>query len=136
MQNLQAPKTVFGLDLNVASGLAYLPFCLCHFIVSIGILASDKTNKLPRFHAVQSLLITGSMIVGYIVTFVLVMLFMLIGAALDVPAIVFVGFLFYFVLIAWILALFVGLIIAMINGFQGKIFKLPVLGNMADKWSN
>jgi uncharacterized membrane protein len=32
--------------------------------------------------------------------------------------------------------LFVGLIICMINGFQGKIFKLPLLGNMADKWSN
>jgi len=45
MQNLQGPKTVFGLDLNVASGLAYLPFCLCHFIVSIGILATDKMNK-------------------------------------------------------------------------------------------
>jgi len=136
MQNLQGPKTVFGLDLNVASGLAYLPFCLCHFIVSIGILATDKMNKLPRFHAVQSLLITGAMILGYVITIVLVMFFVLIGAALNVPAIAFIGFLFYFALIAYILALFVGLIIAMINGFQGKIFKLPVIGNMADKWSN
>ncbi len=136
MQNLQGPKTVFGLDLNVASGLAYLPFCFCHLIVSIGILASDRANKLPRFHAIQSLLISGAMVAGYIVTAVLVMIFVLIGAALNVPAIAFIGFLFYFALIAYILALFVGLIIAMINGFQGKIFKLPVIGNMADKWSN
>ena len=136
MQNLQGPKTVFGLDLNVAAGLAYLPVCLVHFIVSIGILATDKTNKLPRFHAFQSLLITAAVIAGYLVCIVLIMLFVFLGAIANMPAIAFIGFLFYFVMIAFALACFVGLIIAMINGFQGKIFKLPIIGNMADKWSN
>lgn len=136
MQNLQGPKSVFGLDLNVAAGLAYLPVCFCHLIVSIGIIASDKTNKLPRFHAFQSLLLTATMIVGYIVCFVLMMLLVFIGAAINVPAIAFLGFLFYFVMILLGLAIFAGLIIGMINAFQGKIFKLPLIGNAADKWSN
>jgi len=136
MQNLQGPKTVFGLDLNVAAGLAYIPVCLCHFIVSIGILATDKTNKLPRFHAIQSLLISAAMVVGYIITFVIVMLFVVIAGVLNVPGLAFIGFIFYFVLLVYILALLVGLIISCINAFQGKIFKLPVIGNMADKWSN
>jgi uncharacterized membrane protein len=136
MQNLQGPKTVFGLDLNVASGLAYLPVCVIHLIVSIGILATDKTNKLPRFHAVQSLLISGAMIVGYVVMFVLVMFFVLIAAATNIPGIAVLSFLIYIVFFLYILGLFVGLVIAMINGFQGKMFKLPIIGNMADRWSN
>jgi uncharacterized membrane protein len=132
----EQPKSVFGLDQNVAAGLAYIPVCLCHFIVSIGILATDKTNKLTRFHAIQSLLISAAMIVGYIVTFVIVMVFVVIAGVLNVPGIAFIGFIFYFVLLAYILALLVGLIISCINGFQGKIFKLPIIGNMADKWSS
>jgi uncharacterized membrane protein len=136
MQNLQTDKSVFGLDQNVAAGLAYLPICLCHLIVSIGILATDKTNKLPRFHAVQSLLISAAMIVGYIVMFVLVMVFVALAAMLNAPGLMFVSFIFYIALFIYIAALFVGLIISMINGFQGKIFKLPVIGNMADKWSS
>ena len=65
-------KSAFGLDPNVAAGLAYVPVCLCHLIFSIVILATDKTNKLARFHAVQSLLISACMLGGYIVMFVLV----------------------------------------------------------------
>ena len=136
MQNLQGPKTVFGLDLNVAAGLAYLPVCFVHIIVSIGIISTDKTNKLPRFHAFQSLLTSAVMIGGSVICLVLMMLFVFIGAALNAPAIAVLGFLFYFVIIALALAHFVALIIGMIHGFQGKIFKLPVIGNMADKWSN
>ncbi|HEV7701205.1 MAG TPA: hypothetical protein VGO43_13320 [Pyrinomonadaceae bacterium] len=132
----EQPKSAFGLDQNVAAGLAYIPVCLCHLIVSIGILATDKGNKLPRFHAIQSLLISAAMIVGYVVTFVIVMIFVVIAGVLNVPGIAFIGFIFYFVLLAYILALLVGLIISCINGFQGKVFKLPVIGNLADKWSN
>jgi uncharacterized membrane protein len=136
MQNLPTNKSVFGLDPNVAAGLAYLPFCLCHLIVSIGILAADKTNKLARFHAVQSLLLSAAMVASYIVTFVLVMIFVLIAAAANVPGVAILSFLIYIVFFLVIIALFIGLIISMINGFQGKIFKLPIIGNMADNWSN
>ena len=120
----------------MAAGLAYIPVCLCHFIVSIGILATDKTNKLPRFHAVQSLLISAAMIVGYIITFVIVMLFVVMAGVLNAPGIAFIGFIFYFVLLAYILGLLVFLIIACINAFQGKVYRVPFIGNMADKWSN
>ena len=103
-------KSAFGLDQNVAAGLAYIPVCLCHLIVSIGIIATDNTNKLPRFHAIQSLLLSAVMIAAYLVCIVLVFLIML--------------------------AAIVGLIISCIKAFQGQIFKLPIIGNLADKWSN
>ena len=50
-------KSALGLDPNVAAGLAYLPICGINLIMSIIILVTDKTNKLARFHAFQSLLL-------------------------------------------------------------------------------
>ena len=129
-------KSAFGLDPNVAAGLAYIPVCLCHLVFSIAILATDKTNKLARFHAVQSLLISASILAGYIVMFVLVMVFVAIAAATNTPAIMFISFLVYIGFFIWLAANFIGLIISMINAFQGKIFRLPLIGNMAEKWSN
>ncbi len=129
-------KSVFGLDQNVAAGLAYLPICLCHLIVSIGIIATDKTNKLPRFHAFQSLMLSASMIVGYVAMMVVGAVIMVVAGAADVPALAFLAIIAYFVFLLFILMLFIGLIISCIKGFQGQIFKLPIIGNLADKWSN
>lgn len=129
-------KSVFGLDQNVAAGLAYLPICLCHLIVSIGIIATDKTNKLPRFHAFQSLMLSALMIVGYIVMIVVGAVIMVVAGAADVPALGFLALIAYFVFLLFILLLVIGLIISCIKGFQGQIFKLPIIGNLADKWSN
>lgn len=129
-------KSVFGLDQNVAAGLAYLPVCLVHFVVSIGILATDRNNKLPRFHAVQSLLITASIIIGYVVMFIAMAIIMVLAAGLDIPAFAVLGIFVYVIFFVYVIALFIGLVISMIKGFQGQIFKLPVIGNMADKWSN
>ena len=56
-------KSALGLDANVAALLAYLPICAVNLIMSIIIIATDKTNKLARFHAFQSLLLLGACIV-------------------------------------------------------------------------
>ena len=48
------------------------------------------------------------MIAGYLVCVVLIMLFVFLGAIANMPAIAFIGFLFYFVMLAYGLALFVG----------------------------
>ena len=129
-------KSVFGLDPNVAAGLAYLPVCLCHLIVSIGILATDRTNKLARFHAVQSLLLSASILAAYIVCMIVVAIFMVLGAVANSGAVIVLAFIPYAVLLIFVLAALVGLIISCIKAFQGEIFKLPVIGNLADKWSN
>ena len=129
-------KSAFGLDPNVAAGLAYIPFLFCHLIVSIGVLATDKTNKLPRFHAVQSLLHSGLMIIGTVVFVIAIFVVMAIVALAQVPALVFLIFLVYIAFLLFALIWFVGLVISCIKGFQGQMFKLPIIGNMADKWSN
>lgn len=135
MNNNQG-KSAFGLDLNVASGLAYLPFLFCHLIISIGILATDKTNKVPRFHAIQSLLHSAVMMVGSIIFVIAIFVVMAIVAVLQIPALIFLIVLVYIVFLLFVLVWLVGLIISCIKGFQGQIFKLPIIGNLADKWSN
>lgn len=129
-------KSVFGLEPNVAAGLAYIPVCLCHLIVSIGIIATDKTNKLPRFHAVQSLLLTAVMLAAYIVCIVLVFLIMIVAGAVNSGGLMILAFLPYVIMLLIMLATIIGLIISCIKAFQGQIFKLPIIGSLADKWSN
>lgn len=129
-------KSAFGLDPNVAAGLAYIPVCLCHLIVSIAIIATDKTNKLARFHAIQSLLLSATMIVVYIACVVVVAIIAVVAGAANSGGLMIVAFLPYIVMLLFFLLAVIGLIISCIKAFTGQIFKLPIIGNMADKWSN
>ncbi len=74
MENPSDGKSALGLDPNVAAGLAYIPVCAVNLIMSIIIIATDKTNKLARFHAFQSLLLLGAAIVGYIGVWIITMI--------------------------------------------------------------
>lgn len=122
-------KSALGLDPNVAAGLAYLPICGVNLIMSIIILVTDKTNKFARFAAFQSLLLIGAMIVGYVLTMVVAVA----GAAAESAVISILS------LLLWLVAIIGPLILSIvccIMGFMGKQFKVPVIGNMADNWSN
>jgi uncharacterized membrane protein len=129
-------KSAFDLDANVAAGLAYIPVCFVHLIISIAILVTDKTNKLPRFHAVQSLLLWAAMIVGYIAAFIVAMVIMVIAGAANAPGLMILSFLVYAVFMIYALGCLVMLIISCIKAFQGQIFRIPLIGAIADKWSN
>lgn len=122
-------KSALGLDANVAAGLAYIPFCLIGIIMSIIIIATDKTNKLARFHAFQSLMLLGVGIVLYIGAIVVVM----VAAAANSGALTILGSLVWF---AVLIGLLIAVVICCIQAFMGKIFKLPVIGNIADNMSN
>ncbi|MBP9665115.1 MAG: hypothetical protein KBD94_10875 [Pyrinomonadaceae bacterium] len=122
-------KSALGLDVNVAAGLAYLPVCLINLILSIAIIATDKTNKFARFAAFQSLLLIGIGIGGSIVG-------MIVGALDAVAQIGVFALLGTLIYIGSFAIFIIGSIICCIQAFMGKQFKLPVIGNMADNWSN
>ena len=122
-------KSALGLDTNVAAGLAYLPICAVNLIMSIIIIVTDKTNKLARFSAFQSLLLVGILIIGYVIGIVIVGA----GVAANSGILSILGSLVY---IGTFLIFIVCTIIGCIQGFKGKMFKLPIIGNMADNWSN
>jgi uncharacterized membrane protein len=129
MNNLSGNKSALGLDANVAAMLAYLPVCIVGLVISIIIITTDKTNKLARFHAFQSLCLMG---VGLVVYFVL--MFIIGGAiAVNSGAMASLASLLYMVVLFGLLA---AVVLCMVKAYQGQIFKLPVIGDLADKWSN
>ena len=109
--------TSIGLTQNVASGLSYL----FGWISGLIIFLTEKQNRFVRFNAMQSILFFGGLSV-------LVILIDILGA-IGIP---FIGFLVY---IIWLVG-FVGWIILMINGFQGNYFKLPIVGDYAEKYTD
>ena len=127
-------KTALGLDANVGAGLCYLANFVCYLglIYSIIVLVTDKTNKLARFHAAQSLILTAATLIicipGYFIAFALAFMNSTITSILS-------GLIWLVILLVG-LVLFVFMIIAAIKGFQGQIYKIPVLGGFADNFSN
>jgi len=122
-------KSALGLEPNVAAGLAYLPICFVNLVMSIIIIVTDKTNRVARFAAFQSLLLFAVMVVGYLITMVVAVA----GAAANSSALSLLSLVVWLVLIIGpLLASLVGCIMS----FMGKEFKLPVIGGMAEKWAN
>lgn len=127
-------KTALGLDANVGAGLCYLANFICYLglIYSIIVLVTDKTNKLARFHAAQSLILSAAALIicipGYFIIIALAFMNSTITSLLSGLLSLVLGLIF--------LVLFVFMIIAAIKAFQGQVYKIPVLGGFADNWSN
>jgi uncharacterized membrane protein len=131
MQNMSGGKTALGLDNNVGALVCYLNICLPFgFIYSIIVLVTDKVNKLPRFHAVQSLLLSAA-------TFIIVVVVEIFGFMVTmVTRSMILGGLIWLVLILVLIGVLAAVVFSAIKAYGGQIFKLPVIGDMADKWSN
>ncbi len=106
-----AKKATFGLDENIAGALTYVLTILTGLIFYL----AEEKNKFVRFHAVQSMIVFGGL---WIISFILSRIPML-------------GLLNIFVgpigLILWILL--------MVKAYQGEKYKLPMIGEYAEKYS-
>ena len=130
MQNMSGGKTALGLDLNIGAFVCYLNICLPFGLVySIIVLVTDKTNKLPRFHAFQSLLLTGVCVVIWIAL-------MILGFVVAVAQSTILALLMLLFEIVIAIAILAAVIFCAVKAYQGSLFKLPVIGGMADQWSN
>ncbi len=126
-----------GLSYNVAALLCYLPTCLCciNLIPCILWLATEpKENRFLRFHALQGLILFG-------IYFVLSILLQILSAVVDTGARATNSGFTYFggnIIMALLsLAFLVGFlvihIIAMVKANQGQMWKIPVIGDIAEK---
>jgi uncharacterized membrane protein len=134
MQNMSGGKTALGLDANVGALICYVGNLVCALglIYSIIVLVTDKVNKLTRFHAMQSILLT-------VVNVVVLVPCYFIAAALfimNTTITSLLGGILWLVLVVVGLGLFVLMILSAIKAFNGEIYKIPVVGEFADKWSN
>ena len=123
-------KTALGLDSNVGAMLCYLPLCGVSLIYSIIVLVTDKTNKTVRFHAFQSLLLTAAYIVGIIAVMIVG------GTMVAVTGSGILGSLVGLIYTGLILGFIILMVLGCIKAYQNSTFRLPVIGDMADKWSN
>jgi uncharacterized membrane protein len=118
-------QTNLGLAPNVAGLLCYTPCCI-GFVFSVVAAIVEKQSRFVRFHAFQSLLVHGALIVLWIGFLVLGTLLSAVSGLLSVillPVEIIVGVAF--------LAL---AILLMVKANAGEEFELPVVGPMARQW--
>lgn len=130
---------VLSMGYNTAALLCYIPTCCCllNLVPCILWLATEpRENRFLRFHALQGLFLFGVWIAVSIV-------FAILGIAFGVSMSVMPGdsglaqaggglILFLVRVVVWICLLIVH-ILAMVKANSGQMWKLPVIGDIAEK---
>jgi uncharacterized membrane protein len=106
-------KSSTGLEENVAGLLCYV----LGWITGLVFFLIEKDNKFVKFHAMQSIITFGGLTIIDIILTAIPIIGWVIGCVL------------------WILAVVLWIIL-MIKAYQGQKFKLPVIGDLAEKWSS
>ena len=120
--------TNIGVAPNVGGLLCYIPCCI-GFLFSIVVAVVEKQSRFVRFHAFQSLLLHAGMIVIGIG-------FGFVSMALAFANIGILNLLLLPIRMLLGLAFLAVLIVLMIKANGGEEFELPVIGEMAKKWSS
>ncbi|HEY0005605.1 MAG TPA: hypothetical protein VGB17_12410 [Pyrinomonadaceae bacterium] len=124
-------KTGIGLDANLAAALGY-PIGLLAIIMFI----MEKENKFARFHALQSLLYHVAAIVFFIALMFIGLILALILSSISGSLATLVGIIIWLLYMVVFFAYFGGLLYAAYKAYQGHWFKLPLVGNFAEKTVN
>jgi len=127
----QTSKSSTGLDENIAALLSYV----FGWISGLVFFLIEKDSRLVRFHAMQSLLLSGGFsVIMFILWFAAVILALIVGYASNllgslvwIVAMLIISVLSIAVLIGWVMCL--------IKAFNKEYFKLPIIGNYAEKFS-
>ena len=134
MQNpppVQTTKSSTGLDENVAALLSYV----FGWISGLIFFLIEKDSRLVRFHAMQSLLF--NVLIAIIAIALWVVLAVLLVVSTQLPGII-SSLISLIATLLWI-AICVGALIAwvfcLIKAYQSQYFKLPIIGNFAEKFS-
>ena len=130
-------KSALGLEGNVAALLGYLIWVIALISVII-----EKENKFVRFHAIQALLYNAMFLVVFFalgIVQIIIMVITGVAAAAVGEAGGIIGIIVWLIsMLIWvvvpILAL-IGIILAAVKAYQGQMYKLPIIGNMAAKWA-
>ena len=128
---MENQKSALGMDGNVTALLGYLIG-----IVALVLIFIEKDNKFVRFHAFQSVLWTALCVIGIFIIAIVGGILAVILAQVSGTLGSIVGLVLMLVYFGAIIALIGGHIYGAIKAYGGAMFKLPVVGNFAEKWSN
>ena len=128
----QIGKSSTGLDENIAALLSYV----FGWVSGLVFFLMEKDSKLVRFHAMQSILFCVVIAVLGIALWVVTFLFLLVGAMLPDIMGSLLALLATLIWLIFSVALLIAWILCLVRAYQGQFFKLPVIGNMAEKIVN
>ena len=128
----QTSKSSTGLDENIAALLAYV----FGWVSGLVFFLIEKESKLVRFHAMQSILFCVVIAVVSIVLWVLFVVLLLMGNMLPDIMGTLISLLGSLIWLAFSVILLIAWILCLVRAYQGQFFKLPVVGNMAEKIVN
>ncbi len=131
MNQQLSEKSAIGLDGNLAAALGYPigVLGLINFII-------EKQNKFVKFHGIQSVLYSVAFTVLFFVIWIAMLIIGVIFSAISNTLGLIIwplfGLLGFAVFIVWI----GGLLFFAYKAYQGQMFKLPFIGNMAENLAN
>jgi len=107
---MESKKTSMGLDENIAGALTYL----LGWVTGIVFIVMEKENRFVRFHAWQSIIVTGALTILFIILGVIPVIGWILSIILAPLT---------FILWLWL----------MYKAYQGEMYKLPWAGDFAEK---
>lgn len=128
---VQPAKSSTGLDENVAALLSYV----FNWVSGLVFFLIEKESRLVRFHAMQSLILSVTFFVVMIALYIVWIVLAIIAGQISGLLGTLVGLVVGLIIFAVFIAAVIGWILGMIKAFQGQYFKLPVIGNFAEKFS-
>ena len=134
MQNpppVQTTKSSTGLDENIAALLSYVFGWLGGLIFFL----IEKDSRLVRFHAMQSILLNVLAGVIAVVVWVVWMVFFVIGSAIGDIVGGLIGIIGTLLWLVFFLGIAIAWILCLVKAFQSQYWKLPIIGNFAEKFS-
>jgi uncharacterized membrane protein len=134
MQNpppVQTPKSSTGLDENIAALLSYV----FGWVSGLIFFLIEKDSRLVRFHAMQSILFNVLIAIVGIALWVVTFVILIVGTQLPGFLGAILSLLTTLIWIVFSIGLLIGWIMCLIKAFQGAYFKLPIIGNFAEKFS-
>lgn len=118
-------EKTLNIEPNIGGLLCYAPCCI-GLLISIGVAILEKKNRFMRFHAFQSLLVHGAAFA----VFLALAIAQMVGAMIFGPL----------ALVIWGVEVLVGvavlalMIFLMMKAYANEEYKLPTLGEQANKW--
>jgi uncharacterized membrane protein len=124
-------KSSTGLDENLAALLSYLFTWVSGLIFFL----IEKDSRLVRFHAMQSILLSAAAIVVGIVLWIAWIVVAIVLAMMSEVLASLVSIVMGLVIFVFYIAILIAFILCMVKAYQKQYFKLPVIGNFAEKFS-
>ena len=127
----QVGKSSTGLDENIAALLSYV----FGWVSGLIFFLMEKDSRLVRFHAMQSLLFNVLIAIVAIALWIVFAVLFLVSTQISGIVSTLITLLATLVWLVFGIGILIGWIMCLIKAYGRQYFKLPIIGNFAEKFS-